>query len=715
MRVGHKVVGLSVAFFVTACVVDAALNSLFFRPGSFWDSLVLDVPIHSIYTRSLVTAFFLVFGIIIAKALSKQSLAEQALKRSEEKYRRIFENSPIGILHFDSNGVITDCNSFFVGLMGSSREKLIGFNMVKQIHNSGVRSAVESALSGNLGHFEGDYLSVTGGRASYSKADFAFLLAEDGTVSGGVGIVEDATVRKRTEDTLRESEERYRNLYEESAKAQEIYRSLIDSCPDAIVIYDMEGRVKYVSDSFVRTFGWTLDEVQGKTLDYVPEEEKEATAERVRNVVHNGGLPSLFETKRLAKDGIIVEVRIAASRFLDHEGKPAGMLVILSDITERKRDEKALIESEERYRKLVEYLPDAMGVHIDGKIVFINPAAAEALGAEHPVDLIGKPILDFVHPNGLQNVTRWIDGIINEGAISRMTEQKLIRLDGQVIDVEMATIPFPYYGRQALMSVGRDVSERKKAEQAVKTIQEELERRVIDRTAQLQAANKELEAFAYSVSHDLRAPLRSIDGFSQVLLEDYADVLDEQGKDHLNRVRRASRTMAQLIDDLLVLSRVTRREMQRETVDLSELALKVSKELQKTEPDRCVELIIEPGLAAEGDKRLLGLMLQNLLGNAWKFTGVREHPRIEFGMLDESGDDLGGNGKPVYFVRDNGAGFEMAYVHKLFAPFQRLHRPSEFPGTGVGLATAQRIVLRHGGRIWGEGTVDGGATFYFTL
>jgi len=715
MRVATKVVGLTVAVFVVASVVDAALNWLLFRPRSFGDALLLDISADSIYTRSLVTASVLVSWLIAAKALSKKILVEQALRRSEEKYRRIFESSPIGILQFDSDGVITDCNDFFVHLLGSSREKLIGFDMLKRLQNPGVRSAVESALSGTPGHFEGRYLSLTGSKAHYGKADYVPLFAEDGSVSGGIGIVEDFTAAKKIESTLRDSEERYRNLYEESVRAQEIYRSLLNSCADTIVIYDTEGRVQHVSDSFVRMFGWTLEELQGKTLDYVPEEEKEATAERVRNVVNKGSLSDLFETKRLTKDGTMLDVRVAASRFHDHEGKPAGMLVILSDITERKQGERALIESEERYRKLVEYSPDAIGVHIDGKIVFMNPAAAQSLGAEKPQDLIGRRILDFVHPDSLQNVEKWIDKIVNQGAVAGMMEQKLIRLDGHVIDMEMTTIPFPYYGREALMSVGRDVTQRKKAERAIQTINEELERRVIDRTTQLEAANKELEAFAYSVSHDLRAPLRSIDGFSQVLLEDYSEVLDEQGKDHLNRVRRASRRMAQLIDDLLVLSRVTRREMRREKVDLSELALSVTRELQKNEPDRGVELIIQPQMCVEGDKRLLRLMLQNLLGNAWKFTGEKERPKIEFGLRNEPVSDRGGNDKPVFFVRDNGAGFDSVYVHKLFAPFQRLHRPTEFPGTGVGLATAQRIIHRHGGRIWAEGVIDGGATFYFTL
>jgi signal transduction histidine kinase len=237
---------------------------------------------------------------------------------------------------------------------------------------------------------------------------------------------------------------------------------------------------------------------------------------------------------------------------------------------------------------------------------------------------------------------------------------------------------------------------------------DELEERVVDRTARLEAANKELEAFSYSVSHDLRAPLRGIDGFSQALLEDYSDRLDAEGKDYLQRVRAASQRMAQLIDDILNLSRLTRGEMRRETVDLSALARLTAIELQKSEPNRKIDFVISEGIQVNGDPRLLQIALENLLGNAWKFTGKRPRATIEVGQRRD-------NGKPVYFVRDDGAGFDMTYAGKMFGAFQRFHAGTDFKGTGIGLATVQRIVHRHGGHIWAEGKVGQGATFYFTL
>ena len=225
---------------------------------------------------------------------------------------------------------------------------------------------------------------------------------------------------------------------------------------------------------------------------------------------------------------------------------------------------------------------------------------------------------------------------------------------------------------------------------------------------ELAAVNKELEAFSYSISHDLRAPLRSIDGFSQALLEDYAESLDAPGEDHLRRVRKASQRMGQLIDGMLKLSRVTRGEIRRETVDLTALARTVATDLQEREPDRRVSFVIGEGVPGKGDANLLHAVLENLLGNAWKFASERPQATIEFGVTEH-------DGQPAYFVRDDGAGFDMAYVGKLFGAFQRLHAVTQFEGMGIGLATVQRIIHRHGGQVWAEGKTGVGATFYFTL
>jgi len=250
----------------------------------------------------------------------------------------------------------------------------------------------------------------------------------------------------------------------------------------------------------------------------------------------------------------------------------------------------------------------------------------------------------------------------------------------------------------------REVSERKRAEDDIRKLNSQL----VQRSAQLEASNKELEAFSYSVSHDLRAPLRGIDGFSQAVLEDYDEKLDESGRSYLRRVRAASQRMSQLIDAMLNLARLTRAEIHTQTFDMSAVVRAILDDFQKMEPDRQVECIVANNVFATADPQLLRAVLENLLGNAWKFTRQQAHPRIEFGHGQYKG-------QAAYYVKDNGAGFDMTYVHKLFGAFQRLHAYTEYPGVGVGLATVHRIIQRHGGQIWAEGAVDQGATFHFTL
>lgn len=389
-----------------------------------------------------------------------------------------------------------------------------------------------------------------------------------------------------------------------------------------------------------------------------------------------------------------------------------AMLNVMED---QKRTEKALAESEIRYRTLVEQAPVAIYVNRGGRLVLVNAACLRLFGATTSDQLLGKSPYELFHPDFHSVLNERIHHLLNHGSAVPLIEEKIIRLDGTTVDVEVTAAPFEDRGFRSIHVVLRDITERKQAEAEVSLLHQELqgyiaelEQRVAHRTAQLESANKELEAFSYSVSHDLRAPLRSIDGFSQALLEEYQEKLDDTGKGYLERVRKATQRMGRLIDDLLKLSRINQTEIRHKSFDLSGLARAIAEELQKNNPDRAIEVIIQEGVVVQGDPSLLQIVLQNLLDNAFKFTGREAQARIEVGtaVMD---------GKTVYYIRDNGAGFDMAYAGKLFGAFQRLHTKEEFPGTGIGLATVQRIINRHGGRVWAEGEVEKGAVFYFTL
>jgi PAS domain S-box-containing protein len=365
-------------------------------------------------------------------------------------------------------------------------------------------------------------------------------------------------------------------------------------------------------------------------------------------------------------------------------------------------------KAEEKLDRLLGSMPDALViVNAEGKIVGSNAHTGKLFGYSDR-ELQGESMALLVPERFRQTQRQYYAAHFSQrgGRVPATTTELCgLHKDGREFPIEMSTKPLAAEKGLLVTSAIRDITQRKQVEQQISKLNKELEHRAIE----LENANKELEAFSYSVSHDLRSPLQNIDSFSLILMEDYANRLDPEGLDYVQRLRGSCQHMQDIIEALLALSNMMRSELLVEHFDLSALGNAVAADLKQKSPDRLVDWVIAEGLTAEGDAQLLRVVLENLFGNAWKFTANRPHARIEFGALPQS------NGTQTYFVRDDGAGFDMARASNLFTPFKRLHDQSEFRGTGIGLATVQRVIHRHQGKIWAEGVVDHGATFCFTL
>ena len=454
--------------------------------------------------------------------------------------------------------------------------------------------------------------------------------------------------------------------------------------------------------------------------------EEEIIGRKCYEVFHNSGCtepPQGCPMEKVLHSNRVETVEMEAEAFggvflvsctpvFNDAGKVDKIIHIATDITARKRAEEALRESEERYRIVADYSSDwdFWLAPPDGRLIYVSPACREITGYA-PEEFYADPKLNakIVHPDDREMMERH-----NEEAMvscdKNTMELRIVTKTGETrwISHVCQTVYDSEGKSRGRRASNRDITALKRAEEENRRLHAELEQRVKERTAQLEAANRELESFSYSVSHDLRAPLRHIEGFTSILMEDCDEVLNETARGYLKRVINATRRMDELVDALLRLSRYTREYMTFEQVDLSTMAQEIMGEFIRNDPERKVTVTIQEGLRAMGDMRLLRVVMENLLGNAWKFSGKTDEGVIEFGREEREG-------RRVYFVRDNGAGFDMAYAGKLFNAFQRLHGTDEFEGTGIGLATVRRIIHRHGGEVWADSAPGRGATLLFTL
>jgi PAS domain S-box-containing protein len=480
----------------------------------------------------------------------------------------------------------------------------------------------------------------------------------------------------------------------------------------AIVLVDATSNTfDVVNRAFARLLGYEPEELAGRPVTVVvPSSELPAVRRALQQAEASDGLAA-FETVHLRKDGSAVPVFVDATIIRDESGKPVSRVGFVLDLTERHKAEAELREREQTVRALLDSAAQAIvAVNEEGVIVLANRMSSKIFGYEDDA-LVGRR-LDILIPRAMRpHHARLRLGYMANPVVRPMglgSEVLAARSDGTEFPVEISlSFIDTRKGRLGIAFVN-DITERRAAEDEIRRLNATLEQRVRDRTHQLEAANRELESFAYSVSHDLRAPLRGIDGWSLALLEDYGGQLDEQGGKYLARVRSETQRMGFLIDDLLQLSRVTRSEMTSAPVDLSSIAERIAARLREAHPGRTIRFLIQPELRTRGDARLIEVALTNLFDNAVKFTGTRAAAEIAFGAEER-------DGRRLYYVRDNGVGFEMRHAGMLFGPFQRLHRASEFPGTGIGLATVKRVVHRHGGEIRAEAEPDRGATFTFSF
>jgi PAS domain S-box-containing protein len=512
-------------------------------------------------------------------------------------------------------------------------------------------------------------------------------LARDsnGTPLVAVESFHDVTEMKQAEENLRKNEA--------------MLRSILDTAVDPVYLKDLDGRTILANPATHHTFGADATEGSGRPWQLIRENDRR---------VIEGGATLVLEETIPTPSGARVFLS-AKSPWRDAHGRVIGLVGVSRDITDRKQAEEALRQSEQRFRSLFESMDegfatceviyDERGRPIDVLNLMVNPAFGRLIGipAEKVMGRTAREVIPDIEPHWIETAAR----IVQTGRSERICDR--------VSGVGKTFEGFGWRtGPGRLAYVFNDVTERMRAENEIRRLNEELEQRVRDRTAELEAANRELEAFSYSISHDLRAPLRGIDGWSLALAEDYGGQLDARAQQYLERVRSETRRMGTLIEDLLELSRLTRSDMRRQAVDLSMIAEDIAVRLIAANPSRRIEFQIDPGMTAHGDAGLLEAALTNLLGNAVKFTGPRDVGRIHFGLCEQKG-------AAAFFIRDNGVGFDMSYAGKLFGAFQRLHKASDFPGTGIGLATVQRIIHRHGGRVWADAGVDQGATFYFTI
>lgn len=655
-----------------------------------------------------VTAFsILPFGVFLSLAVlalglsflnagvGERAQAEGALRQSEERLRTVLESALDSIIAMDHEGRIVEFNPAAQKTFGYQRREAIGEILADLIIPAPLRERHQRGLSHYLATGEGPVLGkrieMRAMRADSSEFPVELAITRIGSQEPPMftGFIRDITERKQAEEMLRSSEERYRSLFQ--------------SNPNPMWVYDAETlSFLAVNAAAIRHYGFTEREFMAMTLkDIRPAEDLPALMDNISRA--GQGLDETTQWRHRKKDGGLIDVEITSHQLM-WLGRRAS-LVLINDITARKHAE----EVRTQLAAIIESSDDAIiSKSLEGIITSWN-RGAERLFGYSAQEAIGQSMLMLFPPELVAEEADILAHIRRGEGVDHFDTVRVTK-SGKRIDVSVTLSPILDQAGRIIgaSKIARDITHRKIAEQEIRQLNAELEERVLRRTAELETANKELEAFSYSVSHDLRSPLRTVDGFSQAVLEDYGPQIPVEGRRYLQTIRDGAQRMGVLIDDLLTFSRLSRLPLHKEKVDLARMARDTFAELESEKGERNIELKIGELPKVHGDPALLKQVWINLLSNALKYTRKRETAIIEVGCKRD-------NGSAICFVSDNGTGFDMQYADKLFGVFQRLHRAEEFEGTGVGLAIVQRVINRHGGRVWAEATEGKGATFYFTL
>jgi len=634
--------------------------------------------------------------------ITAERRAEIALEDSRARLRAIIDAEPECVKLVSPQGILLDMNRGGLEMAEVDRaEDAIGqsvYPLIAPPYREKFRQFHRQICAGNRGVLEYEIVGRRGTRRWMETHAVPLQIPGERTTVH-LSVTRDISDRRQMEMALRDGEEKFRLLTENIREVFFIHTADL-------------AEILYVSPAYETIFGVSCESLYENPRswrDVVHPDDRDRVSESLEAQKRGGEFRQEYRIVR--PDGAVRWIRSRSFPVYSGGGELLRHVGIAEDISDGKEAEIRRRRAEERYRCLVSATAQVIWT-TDAEGRMVEPQASwEAHTGQGREEYWDWGWREAVHPEDRDRVTRvWTEAL--ENCDTYQNECRIRGRDGDYRYFWVRGVPVIEDDGSIREWVGActDITERQRAEREIRQLNNELEYRVRERTAELMAINEELEAFSYSVSHDLRSPLRAVSGFSQVLLERYEGRLDDRGVHYLRRIQAAAGRMGELIDDLLSLSRVTRTQLRRTPFDLSEIAREIVADLREAEPERPVEWAIAPDIFAYGDRRLLRIVLENLLNNAWKFSRFRNPARIELNAVPiNRGDEM------IYFVRDNGVGFDPALADRLFCAFGRLHRAEEFPGTGIGLATTQRIVHRHGGRVWAIGEPEAGAIFYFSL